>query len=192
MNVISAMLALQSSNIQDERMLSLFKDTEHRIRSMALVHQKLYQSQDLSRIDLGEYIDDLVALLAASHGVRPDKIALTLDAESIPVLIDSAIPCGLILNELLSNAFQHAFPGQRSGEIQIQLRQQADGTIVLQVSDDGIGVSEGFDWRQSDSLGLQMIFGIIESQLQGAVAVETDRGMTWRIRFRDDLYGPRV
>ncbi|MCP4599331.1 MAG: PAS domain S-box protein, partial [Proteobacteria bacterium] len=192
MGVIKAMLALQAARTKDEKVKSILKEMENRIRSMSLAHQKLYQSQDLSRIDLGEYIADLVPLLAESHGVLPDKIALTLDTESVPVLIDSAIPCGLVLNELLSNAFTHAFPGERSGEVQVRLRQQADGPIMLQISDDGIGVPEDFDFEKSDSLGLQMVFGIIKSQLQGDVVVETERGIAWQIQFRDDLYSPRV
>ncbi|MCP4601056.1 MAG: histidine kinase, partial [Proteobacteria bacterium] len=97
MAVISAMLALRAAHTKDEKVTSILKEMENRIRSMALAHQKLYQSQDLSRIDLGEYIDDLAALLAESHGVTPDKVTLTLDTESIAVLIDSAIPCGLVL-----------------------------------------------------------------------------------------------
>ena len=192
MQVISSILALQAARIQDEQMLSIFRETENRIRSMALVHQKLYQSQNLSRIDLQEYVTDLVALLMQSHEASPDKIALVLDTESVSVLIDTAIPCGLVLNELLSNTFKHAFPGDRSGEIKIQLCRAQDGSIEIKVSDDGVGVPGDLDLRKSDTLGMQMVFGIAERQLQGQVTVETEGGVAWRIRFKDDLYAPRV
>ena len=192
MQVISSILALQAARIQDEQMLSIFRETENRIRSMALVHQKLYQSQNLSRIDLQEYVTDLVALLMQSHEASPDKIALVLDTESVSVLIDTAIPCGLVLNELLSNTFKHAFPGDRSGEIKIRLCRAQDGTVELEVSDDGGGVPEDSDLRKSNTLGMLTVFGIVERQLQGQVTVETEGGVAWRIRFKDDLYAPRV
>jgi PAS domain S-box-containing protein len=192
MQVISSMLALRLMHIQDEGVLSIFRDVENRIQSMALVHQKLYQSQDLSRIDLKEYIADLVELLTQSYQVPLDKITTRVDVERALVLIDTAIPCGLILNELLSNTFKHAFPGDRGGEVKIRLRRAKDGTLALQVSDNGVGFPEGLDWSKSDTLGLQTVFGIAERQLRGKVSVETAQGVTWRIRFREDLYSPRV
>jgi PAS domain S-box-containing protein len=192
MQVISSMLALQALHVQDERVLSIFRDVENRIQSMALVHQKLYQSQNLSRIDLQEYIIDLVGLLMQSYKVPQDKIALAVDIESALVLIDTAIPCGLVLNELLSNVFKHAFPGDRAGEIKLCLHRTQDGALALQVSDNGVGFPEGLDLRKSDTLGLQTVFGIAERQLQGKVAVETERGVTWHIKFREDFYSPRI
>jgi PAS domain S-box-containing protein len=192
MQVISSMLTLQAMRIQDKGVLSIFRDVENRIQSMALVHQKLYQSQDLSRIDLKEYIANLVELLMQSYQVPLDKIAPFVDVERALVLIDTAIPCGLILNELLSNVFKHAFPGDRSGEVKIRLRRAKDGTLTLQVSDDGVGFPKDLDWRKSDTLGLQTVFGIAERQLRGKVSVETAHGVTWHIRFREGLYSPRV
>jgi two-component sensor histidine kinase len=115
MYVISAMLNLQSSYLEDERASRMFQEMDNKIQSMALVHEKLYQSQNLSSIDLKEYIRDLTRLLMRSYDVVPDKISLNLDLESVLVLIDTAVPCGLILNEVLSNTFKHAFPGDRTG-----------------------------------------------------------------------------
>ena len=190
MQVIHSMLALRSLHVQDEQLRTIVKDVQDKIQAMALAHQKLYDSRDLSRIDLKEYIDDLAAYLLQSYQVLPDRISLDLDTDSVSVLIDTAVPCGLVLSELISNALRHAFPGDRKGRISIRLHQAEDETITLQVSDDGIGVPG--DFNQSDSLGLQTVVGMVERQLQGDISLETDRGVAWQIRFRDDLYYPRV
>ncbi len=192
MQVIHSMLALRSLHVQDEQLLTIVKDVQDKIQVMALAHQKLYDSRDLSRIDLKEYIDDLAAYLLQSYQVLPGKISLDLDTDSVSVLIDTAVPCGLVLSELISNALKHAFPGDRKGQISIRLHQAEDETITLQVSDDGIGVPGDLHLEQSDSLGLQTVVGIIERQLQGDINLETDRGVAWQIRFRDLLYSPRV
>jgi PAS domain S-box-containing protein len=192
MQVISAMLALQASHTKDERIVRVFQETENRIRSMALVHQKLLQSADLSSIDLKEYVSDLVNFLVASYGMRSDRISLILDVDSIPVLIDIAVPCGLILNELISNALKHAFPGDMKGEIRVRIGKTETGEMELQVSDDGVGVPQGFDFKSSDTLGLQNVFAIGQHQLQGEVVFEVQDGITCRIRFKDTLYSRRV
>ncbi|MCP4537618.1 MAG: PAS domain S-box protein [Chloroflexi bacterium] len=192
MVVISSMLALQANHIQDEFTLHILREMENRIKTMALVHQKLYQAQNLSSIDLREYITDLAHLAFDSYKIVPKQIALVLDLEDIPILIDTAIPCGLILNELLSNALKYAFPGDRKGEICIQVRRVKESMIVLQVSDNGVGIPQDFDFRQSDTLGIQTVLGLAEHQLGGEVTIDTISGVTWHIRFRDDLYSPRV
>ncbi|MCP4541470.1 MAG: response regulator [Chloroflexi bacterium] len=192
MNVISALLSLQAARTQDDAMVRLLQEMDNRIQAMALVHQKLYQGHDLSSLDLSEYIADLAALVFDSYKLAPNHIELVLDLESVPILIDTAIPCGLVLNELFSNALQHAFPGDRKGEIKVQLCRVEENVLVLQFSDNGVGLPPGFDLRQSDSLGMQTVFGIIDHQLQGEATVDTHNGVVWHIRFRDDLYGARV
>ena len=142
--------------------------------------------------NLKEYIDDLTAYLMQSYKVQSNRISLDLDTDGVFVLIDTAIPCGLILSELVSNALKHAFPGDRAGRINIQLHRAEDETITLQISDDGVGVPGDFDFRKSDSLGLQTVLGIVEHQLHGEITVETDHGVAWKIRFIDHLYSPRV
>ncbi len=192
MHVICSMLALRAAHVKDEYALSVLKEIEDRIQSMALVHQKLYQSQNLSSIDLKEYIGDLVALLMESYKSQTDRVSLVLDLENVPVLIDIAIPCGLILNELISNALRHAFPEDKKGAVKVRLRKREDNTILLQVSDDGIGVPPGFDFRQRQSLGLQTIFALAEYQLQGEVTFESGEGVSCQIQFQDTLYEPRI
>jgi len=192
MQVICAILDLQTAYIDDERVLQVFAETTNRIQSMALVHQKLYQSQDLSRIDLREYITELAEFLLASYQVSPTRIKLALDLETVFVLIDTAIPCGLILNELISNALKYAFPGDRKGEIRIQLLKTASDEIELQVADNGVGGAPGFDFREDGRFGLKTIFSLGEQQLQGHVRFEVNNGVVCRLEFKDNLYKPRV
>jgi PAS domain S-box-containing protein len=197
MQVICAMLQLQATHSKDRDISSAFNDMENRIQSMALVHEELYQSQNLSQINLKEYIHNLSGLLVQSQRETSGRIAFTLDTDDVFVLIDTAIPCGLILNELVSNALKHAFPGDRRGEIRIRLDRAEDGPISLEVSDDGVGMPKDLDLRTSETLGLKIVFGLGERQLRGEVTVGTGNemtghGTTWQIRFRDDLYAPRV
>jgi PAS domain S-box-containing protein len=192
MQVISALIDFQADYIEDERALSAFADTKSRIQSMALVHQHLYQSQDLSRINLRDYIRALTELLMTSHGVSSQRLSTVFDMEDVFVLIDSAIPCGLILNELISNALKHAFPDNRVGEIEIQLRRAQDETIELQVADNGIGVPPDFDFEHDGRLGLENVFALGQAQLQGEVRFEVEQGVVCQLRFKDDLYTPRV
>jgi PAS domain S-box-containing protein len=190
MQVIDSMLQLQAAYTDDDHLQVVFEEMRNRIRSMALVHERLYQSQSLSRIDLGRYIVDLAALAIGSYQVRPNRIAIDLDVEEVWVSIDSAIPCGLIVNELLSNAFKHAFPGDAQGTIRVQLRREDDHEIVLQIADDGIGVPEGFDFRESDTLGMLIIFSIGERQLRGQVLFSVEEGVACQLRFRDRVAPP--
>lgn len=193
MQVVCAMLRLRSSYLNDERASHVFKEIEDRIQSMALVHQKLYQSQNLSAVNLKEYVRDLAALLLGSYKHSADRISLALEmVDDVFAVVDVAIPCGLILSELISNALQHAFPGDREGEIRIQLRKTDAGEIVLQVADDGVGVPRDFDFRRTDTLGLQTVFGLGERQLRGQVTPTVGHGVAWQVRFQDTSFGARV
>ena len=192
MQVICAILALQAGRINDEQVVRIFQETENRIRSMALVHKKLYQSKDLSSINFKEYVGDLANLLMSSYNVASNGIALTFDMDDVHVLIDTAVPCGLILNELISNALKHAFPGERAGEIKIQLHKTRRGEIELGVSDNGVGIPAGVDLGKSPTLGMETIFTIAEHQLQGQVQFQTRDGVACRIQFKDALYNARV
>jgi PAS domain S-box-containing protein len=192
MNVISSMLSLQAEYSQNETVKTVFQETENKISAMALVHQMLYQSQDLSRIDLQEYVSDLAELLISNHRPMSSHIALLLDTEPVTVMLDSAIPCGLVINELFSNMFKHAFPGGKKGEIRVKLSRSADGIICLSLADNGVGVPAGFDFRAQPTLGLQTIFLIVEGQLQGSVKFGYDHGVSCQIQFSDTFYTRRV
>lgn len=193
MQVVCSMLALQSVSTDDERMKTAFKDMENRIHSIALVHQKLYSSHNLSSINLKEYLAELSALLIKSYGPRSGGVAVAYETQDINVLIDVAIPCGLIVNELFSNSLKHAFSSS-SGGGRITVRAVRDGAdgIEIGVSDDGAGVREGFDFRKEGRVGMKTVFAIGEIQLGGRVFFESDKGLSCKVRFKDSLYGARV
>ncbi|MBD3305914.1 PAS domain S-box protein [candidate division KSB3 bacterium] len=192
MQVIRSMLRLQAASLSTPEVDKLVYETENRIQAMSLVHQKLYQSQDLSQIRLDEYLGELMHLLMQSAQVYADRISLIIDVQPVVVLIDTAIPCGLIVNELLSNALKHGFPGERTGEIRLRLRRTPTGPIELSFSDTGVGVPEGFDFRAQETLGLQTIVALAEHQLQGTIAFDTQPEMAMHLTFTDNLYEPRV
>jgi PAS domain S-box-containing protein len=192
MQVISSLIGLKSASIKDEQMINILNEMKNRIQTIALVHQKLYQSQNLSRVDLKEYITDLVNLLVNSYSAEQDKVAFSLELENINVLIDTAVPCGLIINELISNSFKHAFPGGRRGTISIHLKKLEDDTIELIVSDNGIGIPEGFNLMEKNTLGMQVFYNIATEQLMGNVKIEANHGLTFTIHFKDISYEERV
>jgi PAS domain S-box-containing protein len=192
MSVINAILGLQANSIGDERLQSAFEEAQNRIRSMALVHQKLYEASDLSHINLRDYIDDLVALILESYSLASENITFHFQLSDVYILIDTAIPCGLILNELVTNALKYAFPADQAGEIEIKLQRLEGGEIELSVSDNGVGFPPGFDPRQNGKMGLRTVFTLAEEQLLGSCSLTSDQGVHCRLVFSDNLYQPRV
>jgi PAS domain S-box-containing protein len=192
MQVISNLIDLQVLSINDGEILKLFKETQNRIKTMALVHEKLYQSRDLSNLNLKDYINDLAHAVLGSYQLSADRISLVLDIDSISVSIDTATPCGLIINELMSNSLKHAFPGDRRGEIGIVLRQAEEGTIDFRFRDNGIGLPRGFDFRNIRSLGLTLVKNLSEKQLKGTIDLRTDHPTEFHIKFKEPLYMRRV
>lgn len=159
---------------------------------MALVHEKLYQGKDLSRIDLRDYFKDLLNLIVRSYKDVSQGITCNLDMESVSTTIDYAIPCGLIVNELISNAFKHAFTEGQKGRISIGLKSGDDGEIEITVADNGVGLPDGFDFRKSDTFGLQSVVALAEHQLLGKIELTTDKGTEFQIRFKETGYEERV
>jgi two-component sensor histidine kinase len=159
---------------------------------MSLVHEKLYQSRDLSKIDLAVYIQSLAAHLFNVYLTDSNRIRLETDFEEIPLLdINSAVPCGLILNELISNSLKHAFPEGRKGLIRIGLKQGPDDVIILRVADDGIGFPKDFDFRQSEGLGFQIV-NLLVGQLDAAIDLDRTNGTAFTVTFRELKYAPRI
>lgn len=191
MQVISSFIGLKSESIKDDYVRIILADMKNRIQTIALVHQKLYQSKNLSKVDLKEYITDLSQLLLPSY-FRDHQIEIILNLESIDVLIDTAIPCGLIINELVSNSIKYAFPDYKKGEIRISLKKKENDIIELAISDNGVGLPPNFDYENTDTLGLQLFKTIAEDQLQGEVSLRTDKGVSTVICFKDIHYEARV
>lgn len=182
LQVISSLLSLQAGDIEDPHTRQLFSDSQHRVKSMALIHEKLYQSKNLAGIDLPEYIRCLADDLIRSYGVDGERITLEINAEEVFLKIDAAIPCGLILHELLSNCIKHAFPEGRPGEIRIDLWLDPQGHLCLLVRDNGIGLPVELDFLNTDSLGLQLVKMLTE-QLDGTIELAQDKGTAFSITF---------
>ncbi len=191
MHVIISLLNMEAHNTTNKEVLSIFKEMENRIHSMALVHEKLYKSFNLSRIDLKDYITDLGNILFDSFDLNSNRITVDFDLESVSVLIDTAIPCGLVLNELISNSLKHAFPDKREGTIHIHLAKKEE-EIELCVSDNGIGFPKNFDLDIDSHLGLRIILVLVENQLKGNIKFESENGVKCVIRYKDTFYTERV
>jgi PAS domain S-box-containing protein len=177
LQIISSLLYLQSEYIHDEQSRVFFRDSQNRIGTMALVHQKLYQSESLALIDFREYIEELANHLYAGTVQDQHLISLIVDAEEVSLGVDEAIPCGLIVNELVSNSLKHAFPDGGEGEISVRCSVEEDGWITLTVSDNGIGLPPGLDFRNTETLGLQLVTMLVK-QLRGRIAVDPEQGGT--------------
>jgi PAS domain S-box-containing protein len=182
LQIICSLLDLQADFVEDEQALGIFNESKNRIRTMALVHEYLYQSQNLARIDFTEYIRNLASYLFRSYEVDPDAIQLRINVkDDISLSIDKAIPCGLILNELLSNSLKYAFPEGREGEITIDLRLKNDKHTLI-VSDNGVGFPKDLDFRNTESLGLQLVVDLTE-QIDGSIELRRNGGTKFLITF---------
>jgi two-component sensor histidine kinase len=181
--VICSLFYLQSMHTKDEETVQIFRDMENRVHSMALVHESLYRSENLARIDFAEYAQALAKDILASHGSPGPSAQLKSDLEPIVMGADLAVPCGLILNELISNAFKHGFPGSAGGEIRLTLRRGTDGKYSLFVEDSGVGIPADLDVNQSKSLGLRLVRSLTQ-QIRGSFDfVKTDSGTSARLQF---------
>ena len=181
LQVTSSLLRLQAGTIVDPETRDVFASTQNRIRSMALVHEKLYQSTNLSRIDFAEYITALAELLFKSYGVDSDAIAFRVEGDKIFLSVDTAVPCGLIVNEILSNALKHALPNDRRGEIVVTL-EQSENTCVMTIRDNGVGLARDAAPESKRTLGLQLVRGLVQ-QLEGTFEAEGDNGARFTITF---------
>jgi two-component sensor histidine kinase len=186
LQVISGLLDLQSYHITDAKSKEIYKESQNRVITMALIHEELYQARDLARVDYGIYIRNLAGNLFKSYAVDPEKVKLELDVEDVQLVVDTAIPCGLIINELVSNALKHAFPGDREGKVQIIFKLPDDGRYHLEVRDNGVGIPGDFDMVKTPSLGLHLVT-VLVSQLAGDMEIKTEEGTSFIIDFAEYL-----
>ena len=183
MQVITSLLRLQSDTIKDQQYADMFRESQERIRSMALIHETLYQSEDFANIDFDGYLWALINNLFISYGINPEIISMKIKTNDLSLALDYAIPCGLIINELVSNCLKHAFPDEREGEIQIVLQEISENEIELTVSDNGMGIPEEFDFGTTESLGLDLVKVLAEHQLGGRIEMKGTGGTRFSIRF---------
>lgn len=182
LQVISSLLNLQAGSIKDQQAMETLKESQSRVKSLALIHEKLYQSGDLAKIDFAGYVLSLTADLYHAYGVNPEAIALRIDVDDVSLDIDTAIPCGLIINELVSNSLKHAFPADREGDVRIGLHSDDDDRLKLSVGDNGIGFPKDLDFRNTESLGLQVV-GTLTDQLGGTMELHRNGGTEFAMTF---------
>lgn len=182
LQITSSLLKLQSEHIKDEEMVLLFTDSYNRIRSMALIHEKLYQSQDMAIIDASDYVHNMARNLFLSYRMASNKIHLRVDVDDIFLDVDTAIPCGLIINELVSNSLKYAFSIGKYGILDVRLKSSDNNILFLEVSDNGVGLPPDFDIEETESLGLQLVSNLTE-QLAGSMEIDSSRGTSFKITF---------
>ncbi|MGL5888251.1 MAG: two-component regulator propeller domain-containing protein [Bacteroidia bacterium] len=185
LQVISSLLNLQAEGITDQRVLTLFEDCRHRVNSMALIHEKMYQSHNLVNIDINSYIDELIHSLVDAYDT--DKIIhLKTNVQNLPFRIDTIVPLGLILNEVISNAMKYAFRGLEEGSIFVTLEKTGENEYMLEAGDNGIGLPTDFNLNKASSLGMQLIM-MLSEQLSGNVEMLEGQGTMYRISFREEV-----
>nr|WP_319373230.1 histidine kinase dimerization/phosphoacceptor domain -containing protein [uncultured Methanobacterium sp.] len=189
MQIISSLLSLQTQHIKDERDLKIFESSQNRVKTMSLIHEELYSSQDFSHINLSEYIQNLTKELLTSHIEDPGRVKLTVNIEKVKMELETAIPLGLLVNEIVANSVNHAFPNGMKGEIIVELKRDGDG-FILKMSDDGIGIPKNIDFEKAETLGFQLINSLV-NQLDGQIEMQPNKGTNFTVKFKELEYKKR-
>lgn len=187
LQIVSGLLQLQAQGLNDSQIVNALRESQNRVESMSLIHKKLYTSSDLGQIDVADYIQSLALSLLTTYQISPGTIALQVEVEPVVLSLDQAIPCGLIINELVSNALKYAFPDNyRSSEITVGLH-QVDGELELTIQDNGIGLPQNLNWQNAQSLGLSLVSALATEQLDGTLVVDHSSGTKFTIKFPQSL-----
>lgn len=187
LQVISSLLKLQSSYIKDPDDMELFKDSQNRVQSMSLIHQMLYKSKSLANINIKDYIGQIIQYLRLMYKHSSQRVTFDLDVDEVNLNIDTAIPCGLLINEMISNCFKHAFPDERNGKISVILKKIKDDNFLLRIGDNGIGLPENFNIDKTDSLGMQLI-QTLSRQIDSTFSLKCDNGVQFEFNFQGLKY----
>ncbi|MBE0533196.1 MAG: PAS domain S-box protein [Rhodospirillales bacterium] len=182
LQIIHSLLSLQTASVRDEVALGMLRESQNRVLSMALIHRTLYQSNDFAKVDFATFLDSLVPTLIGSYGIDSSRFAVSVDADDARLPINAAVPCGLIVNELISNTLKHGFPQGRGGKIDIRLANGKDGGAVLSVSDDGVGLPDNLDIDNSTTLGLQLVT-LLADQIGGKLTIRRRDPTRFEIHF---------
>jgi two-component sensor histidine kinase len=189
MQIISSLLNLQIQHVKDEEAENVLKESQGRVKSMAMIHEKLYQSDSFSKINFKNYAERLVRDIFFSYGIKSHSIVPVLDIEDIKIGIDTAIPLGLIINELVTNSVKYAF-SEYKGTIKIEFKSSADG-LELIVADDGIGLPKDFNFENTKTLGLQLVNSLVK-QIDGKIKLDISNGTEFKITFKELKYKERI
>ena len=184
LQVMSSLISLQADTVQNEEVRASFHEMQARVRSMALIHEELYQAQDLARVNFAEYINKLAVGLTQTYMFSPN-ISIQVDVEEVLLGVDTAIPCGLIVNELVTNAFKYAFPDGHKGVVNIELHTISQNNYCLIVKDNGVGLPPEIDIENTSTLGMQLITILIR-QLRGTLQVRSEQGTYFQIEFSEN------
>jgi two-component sensor histidine kinase len=189
LQVISSLLALQSDAVPDAGTRALLTESQNRVQAMAIIHEKLYQSSDLARVDFGDYVKSLTGFLFRCYSNAAGRVVLRVVADDVHLNIDTAVPCGLILNELVSNALKHAFKDGRTGDLRVELLANAEGCSIT-IADNGVGLPANFDLKQTSSLGLQLV-DTLAKQLKGTLTIRSEGGTSFCLDFKELVFPNR-
>ncbi|MCC9623965.1 PAS domain S-box protein [Thalassospira sp. MA62] len=182
LQIIHSLLDMQALSVIDPASRDALLDSCNRVRSMAQIHQSLYQSEDIAKVDFGNFCEGLISSLFAAYNIDLERIRVKTDLTDVELVIDQAVPCGLIANELIANALRHGFPDNTSGEIRVSTRMLENNLVELKVSDTGCGFPKDFDFEKNGGLGLQLI-ELLSDQIGGTVELDQSGDTTFCIRF---------
>ncbi len=185
MQVISSILNLQSSYISDEKVLSILRESQNRIKSMAIIHEKLYRTKDFSSIKFSEYVENLAESIVRTYEYNEAEIEIVFNLEEVLLNLDMAIPCGLIINELISNSLKYAFNSNEKGKIEINLS-ESNEEVKLQIADNGVGIPKEINFKKTETLGLQLV-NTLTQQLEGTIELEVDKGTKFKLNFKKQI-----
>jgi two-component sensor histidine kinase len=183
MQIISSILKMQQRQVEDPKLKEALEESQNRIRSMALVHENLYRNENLAKILFSNYVKSMAGNLARTYSNARTNVRLEFDIEDVYMPLDTGIPCGLIINELLSNSFKYAFPDKDSGLIKIQFKKIDGDEYEMQVSDDGIGINGGFDIENTKSLGMKIVTKLVQ-QIEGTLNYDFSKGTKFEIKLK--------
>ena len=181
LQVISSILNLQSSYVKDEKTLEVLRESQQRIKSMSFLHETIYRTADFSKLEFTNYLRSIASNLIQSYRTSETQIIFEDNMETVFLNLDQSIPCGLIVNELVSNALKYAFKGRKKGRLKINLN-ETDNIVNLMISDDGVGLPKEFNYDKTDSLGIQLVYALIE-QLDAKMEVTNKKGASFSISF---------
>jgi two-component sensor histidine kinase len=181
LQVISSILNLQSSYVEDEALKQVLRESQNRIKTMSFIHENLYQKDQFSSIDFSDYIKNLSTNLLHSYQIYSNLVEIKYNVSQVFLTLDQAIPCGLIVNELVSNALKHAFPNGNTGTIRIELKEENE-LVYLGIMDDGVGLPDTLDTKNTETLGLQLVWSLAE-QLDAKLDIKSDSGTEYLITF---------
>ena len=190
LQIITSLLGLQAVEVEDTPIYEAFREAQNRVKTMALIHERFHQSQDVGQVNFGEYLQRMSIHLSQSYNKQASGVYIFTAAENCMLSLEQAIPCGLIVNELVSNALKYAFPEdtwqlttpQGRPEIRVSLAESTAGNLELTVQDNGVGLPPGFDWSNSDTLGLEIVISLVE-QLRGSIEVTNQGGVKYSFQF---------